>query len=266
MFKKSFLSPLSNKNLDEKLNQLISSERELLTEIIIHIREVDSRKMYLDFGYASLFDYLTLRMGYANASAQRRINAARLSMEVPEVIDHIESGNINLSQISVMTQALRQVPKDSKADSKMKEQILAELCEKTVAQSEVIVSKALNIPIKEFTKTKHQKDESTRLEITFTKEQWEKLNKARDLLSHSLPHGTWDQVFEYMSNQKKQKKDKTIVKKPKSIKRSKLKTTELTLDGACKWAGGSNEIENLRTLCSAHNNKVYQEQAGIRSR
>ena len=111
MFNKSFLSALSNKNLDEKLNQLISSEREMLTEIIIHIREVDSRKMYLDFGYASLFDYLTLRMGYANASAQRRINAARLSMEVPEVINHIESGGINLSQISVMAQALRQAPK-----------------------------------------------------------------------------------------------------------------------------------------------------------
>ena len=189
MSKKTFLNALSNKALDEKLSQLISGERELLTEIIIHVREVASRRMYLDFGYSSLFDYLTQRMGYANASAQRRIDAARLSMDVPSVIEHIESGDLNLSQISVMAQAMRQVSRDTKVDTVTKEQIVAELCEKTVAQSEILVSKALNIPIKEHTKTTHQKDESIRLEITFTKAQWKKLTQARDLLSHSLPDG-----------------------------------------------------------------------------
>ena len=37
--------------------------------------------MHLDFGYSSLFDYLTERMGYANGSAQRRIDVALGSLD-----------------------------------------------------------------------------------------------------------------------------------------------------------------------------------------
>ncbi|OYZ22160.1 MAG: hypothetical protein B7Y39_08205 [Bdellovibrio sp. 28-41-41] len=320
MSEKSFLTALSSNALDEKLKELISGERELLTEIIIHICEVDARKMYLDFGYSSLFDYLTERMGYANGSAQRRIDAARLSRDVPEVINHIESGDINLSQISVMAQAIRQVPKGSKVSKEIKEQMVADLCEKTVAQSEILVSCALNIPIKELAKTKHQKDESIRLEVTFSKTQWEKLTKARDLLSHLIPDGSWDHIFEYMSEQVIQKKDKTSIKTLKPSKAKKVDATASVLDGnndqdykpmsarktrahiplsiqrqvlnrdkCCQyhskithqkcgsswkltidhikplWADGSNELENLRVLCAAHNNKVYHDQAGIRN-
>lgn len=272
MSKKSFLNTLSNKALDEKLNQLVSGEREILTEIIIHIREVASRRMYLDFGHGSLFDYLTQRMGYANGSAQRRIDAARLSVDVPAVIDHIESGEINLSQISIMSQATRQVPRDIKVEKETKEQIIADLCEKTVAQSEVLVSKALNIPVKEVTKTKHQQDESIRLEITFTKEQWDKLTKAKELLSHVLPDGSGTIIknrshIPIRVQRQVLTRDRCCQYRSKITNQKCASTWKLEIDLIQPvWAGGGNEPENLRALCSAHNNKVYEEQAGIQSR
>lgn len=49
------LMKLSNKRLDSHLKSLVSSEREILKEILIHIAEADRRRLYLDFGYPSLF-------------------------------------------------------------------------------------------------------------------------------------------------------------------------------------------------------------------
>ncbi len=49
MSKKSFLNALSNKVLDEKLIQLVSGEIEILTEIIIHIREVKWSELQIVF-------------------------------------------------------------------------------------------------------------------------------------------------------------------------------------------------------------------------
>ncbi|OYZ21239.1 MAG: hypothetical protein B7Y39_09410 [Bdellovibrio sp. 28-41-41] len=77
---------------------------------------------------------------------------------------------------------------------------------------------------KESTKTKHQKDESVRLEITLTKEQRAKFNQAKDVLSNSLPNGSWDQVIESMADFVILKKDKTT---PKKARASKTATSEV---------------------------------------
>ena len=61
---------------------------------------MERRKLHLTFGYSSLFDYLTKCIGYSNGSAQRRIDAARLADDTPEVIDKLESGELNLAQVS----------------------------------------------------------------------------------------------------------------------------------------------------------------------
>ena len=108
------LRKLSNQNLDSNLKQLVISEREILREILLHIVEVQRRRLFLTFGYSSLFCYLTQHIGYANGSAQRRIDAARLSFEVPEVIEKLESGEINLSQVSLLQKAIREVQSVSK--------------------------------------------------------------------------------------------------------------------------------------------------------
>ncbi len=185
------LQKVSDLKLDENLKSLVQSEREILSDILLHIAEVDRRKLYLTFGYRSLFDYLTQSIGYANGSAQRRIDAARLSYDVPEILEKIESGTINLSQASLVQKAIRE--KQSilkvKVDSKVKSDLVNQLTEKSFIESEVLVAKALDVEIKSYPAIKHQKDESVRLEITLSKSQWVKLKKMRELLSHSLPSG-----------------------------------------------------------------------------
>ncbi|OYZ23873.1 MAG: hypothetical protein B7Y39_03165 [Bdellovibrio sp. 28-41-41] len=297
------LQKVTNQNLDANLKSLVASEREILAEILIHIVEVERRKLYLKLGFSSLFDYLTKSIGYANGSAQRRIDAARLSFDVPEVIDKLESGEINLAQVSLLQKSIRekQVISKTKIDVQSKLDLIEQLANKSFSESEVLVTRALDIQLKEQIKTNHQKDESVRLEITFSKAQWQKLMKMRELLSNSLPNGSnWDQVLEYVSDKIIQQKDKTrvvsrssTVKEPKSSQGARqaipvnVQRQIFRRDQCCQykdkhsgkqcgstwrleidhiqpiWSGGSNKLENLRVLCASHNREVYRWQANL---
>src|SRR6478672_4085588 len=155
------LEKLSNEELDDKLKSLVRQEREILSEILEHICEIDRRKFYLKMAYSSLFDYLTRHLGYSAGSAQRRIDAARLLREVPELSQKLESGTLNLSQVSLVQKAVR-----LKKATVSKREILESLENKSFSQSQVIVAQAFDLDIKEPTKITAQKDESVRLEIT----------------------------------------------------------------------------------------------------
>ena len=169
-----------------------------------------------------------------------------------------------MAQVSLIQKSIRevQVTSKTKIDTQTKVSLIEQLANKSFAESEVLVSRTLNIQAKEPTKTKHQKDDSVRLEVTFTKSQWEKLLKMRDFVSGSLPHGSgnWDQILEYAANFVIQYKDKITGKTCESKWR-------LTIDHIIPvWAGGSNEPENLRILCRAHNHGLYRQQAQISQR
>lgn len=226
--KKMNFKNVTDQTLDANLKSLVVSERELLSEILLHIAEVDRRRMYLHLGYPSLFEYLTKSTGYANGSAQRRIDAARLSLEVPEVIANLESGKINLAQVTLVQKSIREVQSQItgtrvKISTQIKETLLNDLANKSFSESEVLVRKTLDIKLKTAAQLKYQKDESVRLEITFSKEQWQKLNKMRELLSNSLPNGSWNQIFEYVAEKVIQQKDKArVLKKRNGNSKSEL--------------------------------------------
>ena len=52
--------------------ELVKLETKITADIVEHIKEIDSRRLYLNFGCTSLFQYLTEKVGYTPSSAQRR--------------------------------------------------------------------------------------------------------------------------------------------------------------------------------------------------
>jgi hypothetical protein len=275
------LQKLTNEELAENLKSLISKEREILSLILEHILEIDRRKFFLKMAYSSLFDYLTKHLGYSAGSAQRRIDAARLMKEVPELSQKLESGSLNLSQVSLVQKAIRQ-----KKAIVNKREILESLENKSFFESQSIVSKAFDLEIKEETKITSQKDESIRLEVTLTKSQWEKLQQMKSLLPNGS--GEWSEVLEYLA-------DKVIMQKTKAktLPKPSISKTNISMrkhirnrDQCCQhkdkitgricgtklnlqidhikplWAGGTSTIENLQLLCANHNRYRYREQSG----
>lgn len=52
------LKMLTKNELDGRIKSLAQAERELLHDVVETIKEIDSRRLYLDFGFPSLHEYL----------------------------------------------------------------------------------------------------------------------------------------------------------------------------------------------------------------
>lgn len=273
---RSGLHHLSDEALDQSLQSWVKKEKEALKEVLLHIAEVDKRRLYLRLAYPSLFVYLTERLGYEGGSAQRRLDAARLSLEVPALIEKVDRGEVTLSQVAFLQKSLR--ARAQKTSREEKAQLVEEITNKSVKETQVVISQALDVEIKQGPKITHQGNNSVRFEVTLNSEQWEKLQSMRELLSTSLPHGNWDEVLEYVADkvlaQKKNQKNIGAqvhqrdqccqYRDPKTNRQCGTKWNPEVDHVQPRWAGGKNELQNYRLLCASHNKEVYRQQAGIR--
>ena len=276
------LHKLSNESLNQKIISLSSQERALLREVLEHIAEADRRRLYLTLGYSSLFSYLTEACSYSAGAAQRRIDAARLLNELPEVADKIESGDLNLAQIVILQKGARE-KKNVTRDTKLK--LVKSLQNKNTAESQKLVALELDLEIKEAPRVTHQKDDSVRIEVSFTKEEWDLINQARNLMSHEVPTGKWSDLLVHLAKERVKKSKRPIDKPQSKTVTEKKRDYILQRDGSCQfkaangkvcgslwmleadhinpvWNGGDNSVENLRALCGAHNRQRYNNQVG----
>src|SRR6185312_10475990 len=176
---------LKNTELNEKIKSLASEERRLTKVILEHIAEVDRRKLYLEMAYSSLYDYLTREIGYSAGAAQRRIDAARFLARVPEVSEKIETGSVNLSQISKLQQVCRAVKKEGRSVTvEAQKEILEKLEGLGNEQTDLLLAREFSVPIRIEEKRHVQRDESVRVELTFSKDEMVLLKRAQDILSH----------------------------------------------------------------------------------
>ncbi|HKW13245.1 MAG TPA: hypothetical protein VJS69_02045, partial [Candidatus Krumholzibacteria bacterium] len=68
---------LSNDDLVRSLEQNVARERGMTIEVLHDLNEMERRRLHLDLGYSSLFDYCTRKLKYSSSAAARRIQAAR---------------------------------------------------------------------------------------------------------------------------------------------------------------------------------------------
>jgi hypothetical protein len=182
------LSKLSNEIIVSRLNILIVRERKLLHLILLYLAEFEKRKLYLTLGRSTLFEYLVKDVGYSGGSAQRRIETLRLMQQAPELAEKIESGAVNLTQVGLLSQAVKQKEEETKTkiSAQEKSELLCQIENKTSAQTQKILCQELDIALKAPEKKQVQKDESVHHSVTFTKAQDEKLLRCQELLGHKL--------------------------------------------------------------------------------
>jgi hypothetical protein len=90
---------LNDDCLISETQRLVQRERELLTVILHHLREIERRRL---FGtYSSLTTYVVGALGYSEDQAYRRIAAMRLLKDLPKIEKQLNSGAINLTQVGL---------------------------------------------------------------------------------------------------------------------------------------------------------------------
>jgi hypothetical protein len=258
------LEKLKDSELHLNLKNLVVRERELLYEILLHIAEVDRRKLYLAMAYPSLWEYM-LSLGYSESSAYRRIQAGRLLNRVPEIGIKIEEGSINLSQACEL----------EKFEQKHLPKLIEKLEYKSKRETQIILAQELDLPIKHVETQKAQKDESIRIELTFTKEEWGQIKAAKDLLSHTLKDQDTKTLINHLVTKELRKsqkstsaakvilnRDKTCqFKDPRTHKQCNSKHLLQVDHIQPKYAGGSDDQSNLRILCAHHNRYRYEKES-----
>lgn len=98
---------LNLKNInDERLiinfEDVVKDERKAKAHVILHLAEIGRRRLYAKLGYSSLYVYIMKKYHYSGSGAYRRIQAAKLSQRYPEILNYLQSGQLNLTTISLL--------------------------------------------------------------------------------------------------------------------------------------------------------------------
>lgn len=199
---------MNSANLHERLTHLFAVERKTTAQIVSCLREVSQTRFYLRLGYSSLFSYLTEHFKHPPATAQRWIDNVRMTQAEPLIQKGLEAGELNLTQISVLAQAVREKKKTQPSNPVLP---LAELVEKIKNQNtqrtQVLVAEALNVQIKRHETKRFQRDESVRCEITLSAAQFQELQRVKEIVSHRHLNPSLSDLFSILAADFLKRKD-----------------------------------------------------------
>ena len=284
---------LSNACLISNFTSLVHQERKITTQVLEYIAEIDRRKLYLQNGYSSLFDFLVQDHRYSPGAAMRRVDGARLLFELPNVAEKFQSGALTLSQANQIQRAAREMKKtDTPLSTEDKQELIVQVEHASKKETEKIIAAALHFPLLAMQKETFHHDESVTLTMTFSKVQIEKLEQVRGMIAHCVPDSSWVEMFSYLAqnelSRRTQTKAKATAEKKLTYKTpisrrtipARVRKTLLHANAKCEYKnshgkpcqskrhlqvdhvksvsrGGGNEPENLQVLCGAHNRYKY---------
>lgn len=103
---------------------------------------------------------------------------------MPELKSDLASGDLNLTQVSLVAQGLRQ-----KTGSGIQpRELLHEIKSKTISESQVVIAQRLDLPVVEFETARLEQNRSTRLQLTLSEEDTNALQRVCELISHTHPN------------------------------------------------------------------------------
>lgn len=120
---KMSLAHLTDKTLLSDTIDYAKREKFYSAKVIECIAEVRKRRAFVQLGYASLFEFCLKELKFSEAQAMRRIDAAKLLLELPEIQEKLEKGKINLTQLNL----LRPLFKGKKHSAVEKKKVIEEI-------------------------------------------------------------------------------------------------------------------------------------------
>jgi hypothetical protein len=190
------LADVADDVLEEQLSELLCSGGRTEARIVAHLAEVDARRLSLRQGQ-SLWEYCLQRLGLSESEAYYRIGAARLGQRFPLVFELLERREVHLTALTLLGKYLtdeNHAALLSEARGKTKRQIL-EMLVQYFPKADV-ASELRRLPAQRETVAAGPSGvleplgvDRYRLQLQVTGTVLEKLERARDLMSHANPSG-----------------------------------------------------------------------------
>jgi 5-methylcytosine-specific restriction endonuclease McrA len=300
----SKLENISDDVLLTKTEALVAGERNMLLQVLQHLKEIDRRRLFSKLGYQSLFEYAVKKLKYSEDQAARRIAAMRLARELPGISEKIEDGSLTLSNIGMAASFFRSESKihGAEVSESQKLELLLDLNGKTYREAQKIVLQKSSEP-EALRPEKVRFVSDSKIEIRFLADATliETLDRVKGLVAHAKPNLTMAELVEFMADVAIKKLDPGLgVKRPKKKSAPKAEPTHLRspaaprvqIPGAIRrqvwkscqsrcsncqsvraleiehikpWSkGGRNDIENLTLLCRNCNQRSVINEYGVK--
>lgn len=106
MFEKDYRL-LDGNSLHAATLRAAKNEKAATLELLEYLAEVDRRRLYSEWAYSSLFEYVHKALGYSEAQSSERVSAMRLLRKVPEVKVALEKGTLTLTSTAKLASHVR---------------------------------------------------------------------------------------------------------------------------------------------------------------
>ena len=219
------LKNISNDELLSSTKKLSEDERQFTTKILHHLKEIESRRLHLQMGYSSLFEYAVKELKYSEDSAYRRISAMRLLKNLPEIENKINDGSITLAGAAKIQRFIRAQDKENflikkeifataaMLDTQVSAQqmdafsIKLETKKDKLTWIETLENKSLQEIEKEIIKLnpetlsqekiRHITEDKFEIKLIIDEELKNQLDQLKNLLSHKNPNMSYQEVIKH---------------------------------------------------------------------
>ena len=189
------LRHLSDQELHHNMKDCVQKEREILTIVLYHLKEVDRRRLYSSLQYKSLYEYAEKELKYPGDQAYRRIAAMKLMNELPEIASKIKNGNLTLTHLS----EAKRLFKKKACSRKEKLELFETLSNTSTREAQRIL---VNIEPEIILQDRIIPKTEDKLEFKFSGsyELEQKLKELTGRYAHSHPHISLGQLIELLAD------------------------------------------------------------------
>ncbi|MFL5412054.1 MAG: HNH endonuclease [Myxococcales bacterium] len=82
--------------------ELVRNSCEMEAELLLHLAEIDERKLYAQRAYPSMHVFCVKELGFSDGAAYNRLGVAKAGRRWPAVLDALRSGAVHLSGLRVL--------------------------------------------------------------------------------------------------------------------------------------------------------------------
>ena len=246
--------------------KLSHADRKLDAHILNVLQTIADQKIHLEMGYGSLFDFCVKELRFSEGSAGRRVRAVRLTQELPDLTQKVESGELSLSTLSLASSFFYHEQKDANREftPTEKRELLEQLTNKSQKQAESTLF-GLASPENTLLKRRNEQERHfqnyVELRVNLTRAQYEKLQRVKSLRSHHGVNPLMSDLLEQLCDfyiGKKDPAERARRKQEKAIRR-----TSPRLSGASKISPESKVDPSSKTSTPA---PLNQSKPKIKSR
>ena len=210
------IQSLSNEELLASTRELARRSCAVEADLLVHLGEIDERKLYVEHAFPSMFAFCTGELGFSEGAAYNRIFVARAARKLPAIVESVRSGSVHLAGLRLLVPHLtaeNHVHLLRQAAGRTKEQI-AELVA-ALAPCAPVPATIRKLPDRPSAQPAAQSlafvqpdrvapstrpvvpvaQDTYRLQLSISREFREEVREAQDLLRHRVPDGDLATIF-----------------------------------------------------------------------